>query len=994
MKYLNLLIPIILLGTTVFSQNGESKSYAVVIGVSDYSKFNSQQDLNYADDDAKMFSEFLTEQGCAEIMFYSDSKATNKDEIGNAITDILLNKTQPGDRAIIYFAGHAVIDKIEDEGFLLLHNACSEINGDFAVTDALKMEFIIKRAIKADERGVEVLLVFDACHAGKVESSPSIDKSDAFDNNSVLMLSSKSQQTSQESQIYKHGVFTYFLVNGLQGMADVDSNKTVTYKELESYVKDNVMKVTNESQTPIFRGPYLFELSTVTHSNSENVSSISNNQNEIKTRGIGAQDKLSYTKSDYLFSLMQRQIQNDNFFQDQSVDELKKKIEFKNASQYHISMETPQLLTYSKTKNVSLFNNSLIIRLNLNKVDSIIIEMESNELNFTDLSFNERYLISCIKNKKLVLWDLENSTSSLVELDVDDKVTALKFSGNDIVLIGTEKGNLIYWDWRNNKKHQYRQHRKAISDIESDGNNIYTSGLDGQIVVFNTTTSKKEKKIKTNSDEIYSIEINIDDHKLISADSDRKISLWDLKNCTKQREIQLKSSINVLENDPLNNYCFIGTIQKEVYALDLFSFKLIDNPLKTKSSVQNLIYNFDAEKLFVLTDNNGFTEVDLLVDNRFNCANETRDLLLNLKEFKDKKYLIDGAFTVGLNTFVTHVIESRVNGYTNIDKEILQKAKMYAKKSLEIGKDNILDENRLEINLLILEVFEIIDENQIDKYDDAIDKLLRIQGLDSTNSFSFNMASEIYIRTNSIENAKKMNNRAKSNAPSWLKPKITDCIIEILEGDLKGAEIGLREVIQINPNITSAHINLANVYFYLGQPNNAILEIEKAKTIDSSIVLEDETYQNYIYWSNKFDSLQKLDDSKFNVAKTLRSIQNASFNLSLGAPYQGGVVFYLEKNKKHGLIFTNITDESLNWNDAKSRCNGLIKNGYSDWYLPSLIELNNLLFYLNKSTLTSASIWSSNVKDNNSSFWINFPSGVASYSLNTNKRSVIAIRKF
>ena len=60
----------------------------------------------------------------------------------------------------------------------------------------------------------------------------------------------------------------------------------------------------------------------------------------------------------------------------------------------------------------------------------------------------------------------------------------------------------------------------------------------------------------------------------------------------------------------------------------------------------------------------------------------------------------------------------------------------------------------------------------------------------------------------------------------------------------------------------------------------------------------------------------------------------------------GGFVVY-EKNG-HGLVAA-ITDlTKMDWNSAKTACDELILNGYSDWYLPSKEELNALYVNLNK----------------------------------------------
>ncbi len=108
------------------------------------------------------------------------------------------------------------------------------------------------------------------------------------------------------------------------------------------------------------------------------------------------------------------------------------------------------------------------------------------------------------------------------------------------------------------------------------------------------------------------------------------------------------------------------------------------------------------------------------------------------------------------------------------------------------------------------------------------------------------------------------------------------------------------------------------------------------------------------------------------------SAQQKSANsktLAIGDRYGGGKVAFLDATGEHGLIAAEADlpgEDKYNWNAAKKACSDLRENGYSDWYLPSKEELNQL--YLNRSAVggfASGVYWSS-TEDYAIVAWIQF----------------------
>ena len=52
----------------------------------------------------------------------------------------------------------------------------------------------------------------------------------------------------------KHGMFSYFVMKGLEGDADNNSDNRITAGELHSYVRENVLQQSSGTQTPELQG--------------------------------------------------------------------------------------------------------------------------------------------------------------------------------------------------------------------------------------------------------------------------------------------------------------------------------------------------------------------------------------------------------------------------------------------------------------------------------------------------------------------------------------------------------------------------------------------------------------------------------------------------------------------------------------------------------------------------------------------------------------------
>ncbi len=235
----------------------EGTKRAIIIGVSEYNEDDLK--LKYADNDAILFKNYLSQ--VEKLSDDNISLLINADAVSlNIIQEFrnLIDKSEAGDITYIYFAGHGdVIDDFgEKEGFLLAADANAKqeyYSGGtipFTLLEKILSSFISKKS--------KVILILDACQSGfrfKGTSQKNMGTIQAMFQNSTRFLSCGDDELSYESGVLQHGYFTYYLVKGLTGNADKDSNSALTYSEVDDYLYNNVtdivLKEQKGKQTPV-----------------------------------------------------------------------------------------------------------------------------------------------------------------------------------------------------------------------------------------------------------------------------------------------------------------------------------------------------------------------------------------------------------------------------------------------------------------------------------------------------------------------------------------------------------------------------------------------------------------------------------------------------------------------------------------------------------------------------------------------------------------------
>jgi tetratricopeptide (TPR) repeat protein len=229
------------------------RSYALVVGISQYKNLPPTGQLQFPERDAdSIYTVLISAEGgqfpAQNVHKLIGAQATLAN-LRRELEQWLPSVAKDDDRVLIYFAGHGFMSG--GKAYL----APYDINLTDITHSAYPMDdlgSVIGSKIHAKWK----VLLTDSCHSGAI--TPDADRAQV--NKSLLDLNrslfsltaSRDREQSFESAQWGggHGIFTYYVIKGMEGEADTDGDGRVTADELADYVHTNVRNDTGERQNP------------------------------------------------------------------------------------------------------------------------------------------------------------------------------------------------------------------------------------------------------------------------------------------------------------------------------------------------------------------------------------------------------------------------------------------------------------------------------------------------------------------------------------------------------------------------------------------------------------------------------------------------------------------------------------------------------------------------------------------------------------------------
>ena len=232
---------------------GIPRSYALVVGISDYAKLPPRGQLKFpARDAAAVYASLISPEGGQfppENVHRLIGKQATLTNLRHELEEWLPTVSKDGDRVVIYFAGHGFVSN--GQAYLAPYDIdLTDIPGSSYSMKTLGQ--VVGNRIKARWK----VLLTDACHSGAI--TPEADASQIntslvrLDQSLFSLTASRDREQSFESDIWGggHGVFTYYVMKAIEGEADENRDGVVTADELAEYVRVNVRQQTSAKQNP------------------------------------------------------------------------------------------------------------------------------------------------------------------------------------------------------------------------------------------------------------------------------------------------------------------------------------------------------------------------------------------------------------------------------------------------------------------------------------------------------------------------------------------------------------------------------------------------------------------------------------------------------------------------------------------------------------------------------------------------------------------------
>ena len=234
----------------------ERDAVAVIIGISNY---KSLPKADFAKDDAQVFYDYaIRALGVrpGNIKLLMDEQA-DAEEIYTAFKTWLPARVKSTTDVYVFYSGHGLPTQDGSGLYWLPQRA----NRDVIAKTAILLQDINIDIQASKPKSVTIFM--DACYSGQARGGETLVASarpialksqpTTFPSNFTIISASQADQISSSSPELQHGIFSYYLMRGMEGEADLNKDGKITLDEIQAYLSENVgrqARTMNRQQEP------------------------------------------------------------------------------------------------------------------------------------------------------------------------------------------------------------------------------------------------------------------------------------------------------------------------------------------------------------------------------------------------------------------------------------------------------------------------------------------------------------------------------------------------------------------------------------------------------------------------------------------------------------------------------------------------------------------------------------------------------------------------
>jgi len=244
------------------SNKSSNNKVALIIGIENYTEAPK---ANYANLDAKYFFDYArrafgVNKQNINLLVNEEATVVKTDKAVSLWLKSKIKKNKSD--LIIFFAGHGLASSDGKELYLLPQDG----NPDRLERTALSRTDLFKEIISLNPKSVTMFL--DTCYSGVSRDEQMLlasarpvrivaNDQEGIPDNFTIFSASQLDQISSGLKEANHGIFSYYLMKGLEGKADINQDKKITNGELLAYMDENVSQKASElgrQQNPSLAG--------------------------------------------------------------------------------------------------------------------------------------------------------------------------------------------------------------------------------------------------------------------------------------------------------------------------------------------------------------------------------------------------------------------------------------------------------------------------------------------------------------------------------------------------------------------------------------------------------------------------------------------------------------------------------------------------------------------------------------------------------------------